>query len=91
MYKLQNLKSKPCLPLPAIKGFKSPIPQIRLFRLEYCKMSGLRTGFLTSARKMSTQHNLVLDNMNPCIKKMEYAVRGPLVIRANQIEKVRFF
>ena len=28
---------------------------------------------------------------NPCIKKMEYAVRGPLVIRANQIEKVRFF
>lgn len=37
---------------------------------------------------MSTQqHNLVLENMNPCIKKMEYAVRGPLVIRATQIEK----
>lgn len=32
--------------------------------------------------------NLVLDNMNPCIKKMEYAVRGPLVIRATAIEKV---
>jgi len=31
--------------------------------------------------------NLVLDNMNPCIKKMEYAVRGPLVIRATAIEK----
>jgi len=28
-----------------------------------------------------------LDNMNPCVKKMEYAVRGPLVIRANEIEK----
>merc|ERR1719300_139755 len=25
--------------------------------------------------------------MNPCIKKMEYAVRGPLVIRATAIEK----
>ena len=28
------------------------------------------------------------DNMNPCIKKMQYAVRGPLVIRATEIEKV---
>ncbi len=36
------------------------------------------------------QANLVLDNMNPCIKKMEYAVRGPLVIRATAIEKVGF-
>ncbi|XP_069686059.1 alanine aminotransferase 1 isoform X2 [Periplaneta americana] len=30
---------------------------------------------------------LTLDNMNPCIKRMEYAVRGPLVIRASEIEK----
>ena len=28
--------------------------------------------------------------MNPCIKKMQYAVRGPLVIRATEIEKVRW-
>lgn len=28
-----------------------------------------------------------LDNLNPCIKVMEYAVRGPLVIRATEIEK----
>jgi len=27
------------------------------------------------------------DNMNPCIKKMQYAVRGPLVIRATELEK----
>ena len=26
--------------------------------------------------------------MNPCIKKMQYAVRGPLVIRATELEKV---
>ncbi|XP_075226083.1 alanine aminotransferase 1-like [Lycorma delicatula] len=30
---------------------------------------------------------LTLDNMNPAIKIMEYAVRGPLVIRASEIEK----
>jgi len=28
-----------------------------------------------------------LDNMNPCIKKMQYAVRGPLVIRATELDK----
>merc|ERR1719187_2349345 len=35
----------------------------------------------------STMASLTLDNMNPCIKKMQYAVRGPLVIRATEIEK----
>jgi len=42
---------------------------------------------LASRRTMSTNHNLVIDNINPCIKKMEYAVRGPLVIRATALEK----
>ena len=28
-----------------------------------------------------------INNINPCIKTMEYAVRGPLVIRATEIEK----
>ncbi|KAF2344361.1 hypothetical protein FHG87_024883, partial [Trinorchestia longiramus] len=30
---------------------------------------------------------LTLENMNPHVKKLEYAVRGPLVIRATAIEK----
>uniref|UniRef100_U5ER68 alanine transaminase n=1 Tax=Corethrella appendiculata TaxID=1370023 RepID=U5ER68_9DIPT len=43
-------------------------------------------------RKMSTttcnyQRCVTLDNINPAIKVMEYAVRGPLVIRATAIEK----
>ena len=43
-------------------------------------------------RTMSTQiergaPTITLENMNPCVKKMEYAVRGPLVIRATEIEK----
>lgn len=30
---------------------------------------------------------LTLDSLNPNVIKMEYAVRGPLVIRAGEIEK----
>lgn len=45
-----------------------------------------------SKRTMATssckrQRCLSIDNMNPCVKVMEYAVRGPLVIRAGEIEK----
>lgn len=42
-----------------------------------------------SARTMATdcEKCLTLHNMNPNIKSMEYAVRGPLVTRASEIEK----
>ena len=33
------------------------------------------------------QKNITLENMSTCLKTMEYAVRGPLVIRAAEIEK----
>jgi len=36
---------------------------------------------------VSMEPSLKLENMNPCIKNMQYAVRGPLVIRATEIEK----
>lgn len=39
------------------------------------------------SRKMSSGPHLTLDNLNPQVKVMEYAVRGPLVIRAGEIEK----
>ena len=32
---------------------------------------------------------LNIENMNPLLKKMEFAVTGPLVIRALEIEKVK--
>lgn len=38
-------------------------------------------------RTMASTKCVTLDNLNPCIKVMEYAVRGPLVIRATEIEK----
>lgn len=44
----------------------------------------------TTSRAMASQSGesvLCLDNLNPCIKVMEYAVRGPLVARAGDIEK----
>lgn len=45
---------------------------------------GARTN-LTSVRTMSKA--LTIDNINPNILKLEYAVRGPLVIRATEIMK----
>jgi len=55
-------------------------------------MKILRRGLGVVTRNLFTSTNsmaptVVLDNMNPCIKKMEYAVRGPLVIRATAIEQ----
>ncbi|XP_022919921.1 alanine aminotransferase 1 [Onthophagus taurus] len=41
-----------------------------------------------TVRTMATNRTaLTIDNMNPQIKVMEYAVRGPLVIRAAELEK----
>lgn len=34
-----------------------------------------------------TERVLTLENMNPAVIKLEYAVRGPLVIRASEIQK----
>ncbi|CAG0893698.1 unnamed protein product [Darwinula stevensoni] len=45
---------------------------------------GLRRNFAMSA---AMQKNITLENMSLCLKTMEYAVRGPLVIRAGEIEK----
>lgn len=41
------------------------------------------------ARAMATAADrcLTIDDINPHVKIMEYAVRGPLVIRASEIEK----
>ena len=69
----------------------------RVFVATHRTMMSFRQKLLVSARNLSsTSSNMAatapatvtLDNMNPCIKKMEYAVRGPLVIRATAIEKV---
>lgn len=53
--------------------------KLRLNRFAHsnsCKMDN------TSSRKI-----LSLENMNQAVIKMEYAVRGPLVIRATEIQK----
>lgn len=43
------------------------------------------SGFHTSG--IMNNRTITLDNMNPNIIRMQYAVRGPLVIRANEIDK----
>ncbi|XP_063677595.1 alanine aminotransferase 2-like [Bolinopsis microptera] len=40
---------------------------------------------MAAVRKAASMLNL--SNMNPCVKEMQYAVRGPIVIRAAQLEK----
>nr|CAD7194760.1 unnamed protein product [Timema douglasi] len=42
---------------------------------------------LDSRSHVGRSKQLCIDNLNPNIKLMEYAVRGPLVIRASEIEK----
>ena len=32
------------------------------------------------------EFQVTVENMNPCVKRMEYAVRGPLVLRATELE-----
>lgn len=46
----------------------------------------LRPSHVLSLRTMASS-TITLENMNPNVKRMEYAVRGPLVIRAGQIER----
>uniref|UniRef100_A0AAY4BI37 alanine transaminase n=1 Tax=Denticeps clupeoides TaxID=299321 RepID=A0AAY4BI37_9TELE len=40
-----------------------------------------------SVQRMMAEKVLTVDTMNSCVKKVEYAVRGPIVLRAVQIEK----
>lgn len=42
---------------------------------------------LSRTMASKAQPTLTLANLNPNVKVMEYAVRGPLVIRAGEIEK----
>ncbi|KAH8421502.1 hypothetical protein KR009_010082, partial [Drosophila setifemur] len=46
-----------------------------------------RRSFSSSPKMPSSDKSLSLDNINPNFIAMEYAVRGPLVIRAGEIEK----
>ncbi|XP_068618766.1 alanine aminotransferase 1 [Battus philenor] len=46
-----------------------------------------RPGSLSYTSNRMASKSVTLENMNPNIVKLEYAVRGPLVIRAGEIEK----
>jgi len=49
--------------------------------------SMIHTSGVANGSSATTPKTITLDNMNPHIKTMEYAVRGPLVIRATALEK----
>ena len=67
-------------PVFVVRGIRSSFVVDHLStRFESVKMS--------TAATQSWDPTIKLENMNPCVKRMEYAVRGPLVIRATEIEK----
>ena len=47
----------------------------------------LRASAIQFTNMSTAPKTLTLDNLNPHIKSMEYAVRGPILIRAAEIEK----
>lgn len=80
--------------------FLSPVRMATRFRLRSSSYTSFHnynsgSGYCRSTlqkqlnRMMASQAQptLTLDNLNPNVKVMEYAVRGPLVIRAGEIEK----
>lgn len=55
---------------------------VRLTNSVFGKMSSAMNGQVPKRTKV-----LTMDSINPHVKNMEYAVRGPIVIRASEIEK----
>lgn len=51
------------------------------------RVSCLNPGVYFHTSSKMNKRTITLDNMNSNIVKMQYAVRGPLVIRATEIEK----
>jgi len=52
----------------------------------FLRLSVKSKNYSTVQNMSSNQKVLNLDNMNPNVRIMEYAVRGPLLIRATEIE-----
>lgn len=70
-----------CVPVPIVlSGWDKPADGFGV---------GIAGSVGTARRTMATEAKptLTLENLNPNVKVMEYAVRGPLVIRAGEIEK----
>lgn len=79
------MKSHPVL-LSRVTGFISYFVHPRRRPRSLRNMSS-KNANLDIRRKLSSGPSLTMENLNTNIKVMEYAVRGPLVIRAGEIEK----
>lgn len=48
----------------------------------------IRAGGLSQAIMNGLKEKvLTLENMNPCVRRLEYAVRGPIVARAQELQQ----
>ena len=68
-------------------GVRSMIPPFSPPGRAMSALRGIAKEKMTENGVASRGKELTLDTMNPTVKKVEYAVRGPIVQRAVQIEK----
>ncbi|KAI1904075.1 hypothetical protein AGOR_G00001940 [Albula goreensis] len=82
-------------PLLSVNALKTPcrIQPVRLKTQGSVEQYGLKR-FSTAEATVATRENgkmrertLTMDTINPLVKAVEYAVRGPIVIKAGEIEK----
>ncbi|CAD5205820.1 unnamed protein product [Bursaphelenchus okinawaensis] len=59
----------------------------QLFRSNKNSLLRISAVYFSESSKMASKKVLHYDNINPNVKSMEYAVRGPIVIRAVELEK----
>ena len=69
--------------------------KLRLFRIKHISANILSSRSFNGNGINHAQKVLTIDTMNPHIKKVEYAVRGPIVVKAGairqELEQVRYF
>jgi len=75
------------------RSLSSVLPRVMSASVEVnggaARMTSTVTASTANRRSMATSRGRVLtmDTLNPNVRAMEYAVRGPIVVRAAEIEK----
>lgn len=63
------------------------LQKFELFRLKNISAIVMSSRCINGEGSKHAQRVLTLDSMNPLIKKVEYAVRGPIVVKAGTIRR----
>jgi hypothetical protein len=72
---------------PGRRSFIHPISQLSLLESRPQSRPIMTTQATAAVNGTSSEKVLTMETLNPHVKAMEYAVRGPIVARAGEIEK----